>query len=824
MFHPDQVTGKSYIMKLNSPNLAITILVAAVGSLIAKPGGGIFERTVEPFIANYCADCHDDAKPKGDIDLTALPSSMADADSAFHWQQMLEQVQAGVMPPVDKDQPTRDERRAVIDWIQGKLLASPHGGPYRAKLLLPQYGNYLDHEKLFSGENVTPPFSPSRIWRKSPYIFAAQRRVSKSVRSVQNPYSYSTSKHGVRDFAYTSEVGASTVETLLLNANAELEWQFANARSAIEAAKKKGNEVHRSIVPFVPFLMEAKEITPEQFEVPIRSVFQRFVARDPSEAELEKYIGFLKGNIAETGDPEGSLRTTLKAISMSPETIYRMEWGLGSEDEHGRRMLGSRELAYALGYALFDEAPHGGGRSGAGLIGKAEQAGKLRTKEDVQVVLQEILQGESYKPIGGQAKDTAPRLMRFFREFFGYGEATEVFKDNQRVREHGLWHDPGRLVKDADNLIKVILREDKEVFERLLTTNEALVFHSGDNQAIVDAYDRQIVDLRTWDEERVSKDIERRKAGILKKPKYQNNPKLVGPAHARIEQLGKNLLVEKQKELERLLESGPVLGSVKGRDLIYTRAYNINFRKWKWPKQQPFQLPAEQRAGIMSHPAWLAAHSLNDETDPIHRGIWVYEKLLAGVIANVPPDVDAQVPKDHHKTLRKRLDVVRAKRCWACHQKINPIGEAFEIFDDFGRYRTQHFFNEEGMIETRASVTVKNGEDKEVQQSFERDEMVEAGKWTARPVNGSGSFDTLGIPELEGEFDNAIEMIHQIAKTDRTRQSIIRHLFRYFMGRNEMLSDSKTLIEADRAYLDSGGSFKAVVISLLSSDSFLYRK
>ena len=44
------------------------------------------------------------------------------------------------------------------------------------------------------------------------------------------------------------------------------------------------------------------------------------------------------------------------------------------------------------------------------------------------------------------------------------------------------------------------------------------------------------------------------------------------------------------------------------------------------------------------------------------------------------------------------------------------------------------------------------------------------------------------------------------------------------MGRNEMLSDSKTLIEADRAYVENGGSFKAVVIALLSSDSFLYRR
>ena len=44
------------------------------------------------------------------------------------------------------------------------------------------------------------------------------------------------------------------------------------------------------------------------------------------------------------------------------------------------------------------------------------------------------------------------------------------------------------------------------------------------------------------------------------------------------------------------------------------------------------------------------------------------------------------------------------------------------------------------------------------------------------------------------------------------------------MGRNEMLSDSITLIEAEKAYLESGGSFKALLVSILTSDSFLYRR
>jgi hypothetical protein len=44
------------------------------------------------------------------------------------------------------------------------------------------------------------------------------------------------------------------------------------------------------------------------------------------------------------------------------------------------------------------------------------------------------------------------------------------------------------------------------------------------------------------------------------------------------------------------------------------------------------------------------------------------------------------------------------------------------------------------------------------------------------------------------------------------------------MGRNEMLSDSRTLIDAEKAYLENEGSFKSLVVSLLSSDSFLYRR
>jgi len=197
------------------------------------------------------------------------------------------------------------------------------------------------------------------------------------------------------------------------------------------------------------------------------------------------------------------------------------------------------------------------------------------------------------------------------------------------------------------------------------------------------------------------------------------------------------------------------------------------------------QAPDNQRCGILTQPSWLVAHSGNFDNDPVRRGKWVREKLLAGSVMDIPIGVDATVPDDEHKTLRERFSVVKAEECWRCHKKMNPLGMVFEAYNHVGRYRE-----------------------------------TEKGK----PVNTLGAISHTGIPELDGEVRNAREMIEKIAESELARQSFIRHVFRYWMGRNEMLSDSKTLIQMDTAYKESNGSFKELLVALLTSDSFLYRK
>jgi len=204
---------------------------------------------------------------------------------------------------------------------------------------------------------------------------------------------------------------------------------------------------------------------------------------------------------------------------------------------------------------------------------------------------------------------------------------------------------------------------------------------------------------------------------------------------------------------------------------------------WK-PTSKPVRFPKDQRMGVLTHPAWLVAHSGNFDNDPIRRGHWIRYKLLGGNVPDIPINVDAKLPDDKTMTLRERMHVTRAESCYKCHSKMNPLGLPFELYDHYGRFR----FNE-----------------------------------LEQPVDTTSKIVNTGIPGVDGDIKSPFELIKRLATSTHCEQVFVRYVFRFFMGRNETLGDAKTLQEAYKAYTDNNGSMKALVVSLLSSDSFIYR-
>ncbi|MDE2681518.1 MAG: DUF1588 domain-containing protein [Verrucomicrobiota bacterium] len=746
------------------------------------------ERMAKQFLKTHCIHCHGEKKQKGKLALHEVSFDFTKTETSDMWLEILEQLTAGDMPPPDeKEQPSQAERNVVVEWIDRQLLTAGSGLAYRKKLLSPDYGNWVNHEKLFSGEIKTPPFSPSRLWRFSTEIFS-----HKGFGKSKSPFSYVTPERGIRDYAAMSVADQSTVQMTMIVAD-----------SFLVEREKRGD--------FADFL-DDKPMPEEQVLVEvIRREHIRVIGRYPNKDEQEKYITFLKKSIKTGGNLDG-FKTTIKAMFLSPESIYRMEFGLGEVDEHGRRHLSPDELAHAIAYALTDHKPDNNR-----FIRDALQKGKLKTKEEVARLVRQLL--DEQLTTGNWNRKDLPRIMRFFDEFFGFHRAGGVFKDNDRRHAEKInqWN-TAMLIHDARMLIEHVLKNDKNVIAELLTTNKYFIGHPGDNEYAREHYEKQIAEIT--DPGFVEGQVEKRRGQIRRDFNFEDMPEKAEKALVAARRDAEKTVAVYKAALDKGMYRHPNFPfSGKGRgiaDLLYIEPYNLpsngrhGEQKWNWPLEQPLEMPKEQRAGLLTHPAWLAAYSLNEGNDPIHRGIWVYKRLLAGVLGDVPPDVDAAVPIDPHKTLRERMEPLRAERCWKCHHKVNPLGEPFELFDDWGRYRKQIYFDESGEVYMRRD------------NQFDR--KLKEGKLTTRKVDASGKIAFSGDPKVDGEVKDAVEMMHRLGHSDRARQSFIRHLFRYFMGRNEMLSDSKTLIEAEKSYSDNGGSFKALVVSLLSSDSFLYRR
>ena len=733
-----------------------TLLVATlvVGLLPANAESQRVGGPAVPFLQEMCADCHGEEKQKVKFALHDIDPDIAGGQDIERWEKILEMVSIGDMPPEDEPQPTAEQREKLVEWITAGLREIGRG-PIEGAEALPAHGNRVSHDALFSGEHKGSSYTRSRLWRISPEIY--QRFASKidMARKFNAPLQ-TAGPEGIRDYSilYADE---ATIMTMLQNckraATTMIEGGRKNTKNRSSTVEtKQGGRVGTRHKPIAEFIAANGMPDQEEMESVLEFAVEYLLLRPMNETDEEYYIdGFLEPN-CQIADRKTALSGMLTVLMMSPEFLFRMELGLGEELPDGRRQLSPREIAYALSFALFDYVDE--------KALKAADRGELSTKEDVAREFRRMMTerdrgvrgpvGKHFWTTGKGAGITDaklieashPRLLRFFREFFGYLKVKDVFKDDTR---HDGKHSAQELIADADWLVLWALKNDRQVLHTLLTTDEYFV------------------------------------------KSRQHSTKPIREA--------KPYNLDNQREQ-------PI--SAEG----YSRA--------------PIKMPDGQRAGMLTHPAWLAAHSGNFENDPVRRGKWIREHLLAGVVPDIPIGVEAQLPEEQHRTLRQRFDVVKVEECWRCHKKMNPLGEPFEAFDDFGRFRTDHLVDGESNViatEFEAYSRLRRIQWRDSHKKGHPEETFQT-----IPVDTSGELIGTGDPALDGEVSGPIDLVQRLAKSDRVRQSFIRHVFRYWMGRNETLDDSPTLMAMDKAYLESDGSFKELLVALVSSDSFLYRK
>jgi len=686
---------------------------------------------VQAFLKQHCYRCHGADTQEADFAMHNLSADIAKGAALDRWTEVAERLKAGDMPPVDEPQPDPDAIEEVVGWIEGQLVLAGKSDAIHAGSL--QTGNHVDHDLLFHSDIDVPLHAPSRLWRLNNEIYlelaneatdSALTRAGAS-RRVTKPFSVPPGG-GFRYRANVGTVDESTSAQLIRNAEQLVLEQTKAVVEEVKGARKTPRE-------FVPLLKNDPPATDEQIAAAVTKQFELCLKRQPTAEEQADYLQLHRKNI-ETGGAVVGTRTTLMAVMLHPESVFRFEIGEPVAEHATLKKLTPRETAFAIAYALTDAPPD------QRLLNLAAE-GKLTTPEEIAAEVRRMLD---------DPKLDKPRILRFFREYFGYAGAEDVFKDPELFEAHN----PQSLVEDTDYLIGYILQQDRQVLRELLTTNLSYVGYKRSDGA------------KEKHEQKLAKHEELKR----KDPKKAATKK---PPHP-------------------------------GKFAFYL-PYNLD--DFVPAKDQPVRLPAEQRAGILTQPSWLAAYSGNFDNDPVTRGKWIRTRLLGGTVPDLLIGVDAQLPEEPHNTLRERMRVTRESYCWQCHRKMNPLGMTFENFDHFGRFRTHEL-----VLDPEA--TAKNVDEKGRHQG---DVM------RGIPVDASGEVDYTGDSKLDGKVGNSIELIHRLADSGRVRQVFVRHAFRYWMGREENLGDARTLRAADKAYVESDGSMKALIVSLLSSESFLYR-
>jgi hypothetical protein len=194
-------------------------------------------------------------------------------------------------------------------------------------------------------------------------------------------------------------------------------------------------------------------------------------------------------------------------------------------------------------------------------------------------------------------------------------------------------------------------------------------------------------------------------------------------------------------------------------------------------------LDPSQRAGLLTLGGVMAMFGKIDQSDPVHRGKFVREQLLCGVMPNPPPNVPKLPDLSPTLTTRERLlQHSTDPACHSCHRLMDPIGFGFEKFDGAGLYRA-----------------TENG----------------------KPIDDSGEVQDA---DIVGGFVGAAQLGQKLAHSVFVQKCVVTSWFHYAYARLEAPEDQCTIKTLSTRFASSGYKFQDLLIALTETDAFRYRR
>lgn len=723
----------------------LAALVAGGVSVRAADVGGAaqFHDTVQPILKNYCYDCHGDGENKGKVAFDQFKSDQDVLENRELWWKALKNVRAGIMPPAKKPRPTSQEQEQIAHWIKSSVFDIDPKNPDPGRVTLrrlnrAEYHNTIqdligvdyDTQANFPPDDTGYGFDtigdvltmPPMLLEK--YLIAAEKIVGQAVPVVSKvmPVKTVSGGHftglgndnngwdGTLSLSYYTPASVSKTVTVkwpgkyVLGVNLTAAEHFvdgvfdynkcrliflADGKEMLrrdfnredykkfhfdfdENWKAGEHQLAFQLQPLTPDQPQVRALslqlntitisgpdTPEHWvrpnnyskffprEIPasakerrlyakeLLGAFARKAFRRPVDdrtvnrlAELAEGIYSQPGKTFEAGIAEGMV-----AVLASPQFLFREEGFEPGDGKDPYPFIDEYSLASRLSYFLWSSMPDDE---------LFRLAGEGRLRQNLSSQLDRMLRD--------------PRSQAFVHDFTGQW---------LRARDIDGWPIDAR---------SVLTREEKPDPERAKMRKRFHELNDQPEDSLSKEEKAELASLRT--------DFFKRYGRPLK---VNFNGELRHAMRQETEDVFDYVLREDRPVLELLDSDYTFLNQRLAAHYGITNVFGDEMRRVTLPPDSP-------RGGILTEGTVLVVTSNPTRTSPVKRGVFILDNVLGTPAPppppNIPPLEDAARGAKHALSLRETLAIHRQDAlCSSCHNRMDPLGLAFENFNAMGMWR-----------------------------------------------------------------------------------------------------------------------------------------
>ena len=698
----------------------IALFALVLPCAAAKPS---FQNDVKPLVQRYCVSCHGPEKMKADLRIDRLNPDLVKGEDAEHWEEVLNNLNIGDMPPEDEAQPTPAERDIITTWVAKQLRyaaevkRSTGGRNVLRRLTRYEYNNTL-RDLLGLELDYAKDLPPEGAAKEG---------------FVNNSSVLGTS--GLH-MEYFQRIGAAAIRrSLVLGEKPKpfvLEFSPEEHLPKTEAADEGDSKKKRK---------KRKSTKLIQLSGADRETGGVLLPAVPPSSSADKKA-FQRGAMIRVNTKaiptEGPIRITVmaRAVETEPGVTSQLSIAIGHDagsSASPNRFLGARNIAggelreYTF-ESLLDRFPLRGGtlKSQFIVIQNVFDPGTANIDAMPVVFI------DSVRIEAGVYETWPPESRTRVLVSDDIREVLEGFME-RAYRRPGTKGEIDRMVKLHTTLRRGGMKPEDATIETLAAVLAAPGFLLL-SEPSAEARRRPLNDWElasrlsyflwsTMPDERLFALAERKKLGNPETLRTEIDRML---ADEKAEAFSENFasqwldldaiynvainpeffpdfkdatkdvmvaetvafftrLVEEDRSAAELIDSKDAMLNAK-----LAKHYGIPGISGQ--ELRLVSLPAgSQRGGILTHGSILTLNSSGDDTHPIKRGVWVLERLLGDPPPPPPPAVPMlaeESPDGDRKSLKEKLEAHRQEAaCMGCHKKIDPWGVAFENYDGVGRWR-----------------------------------------------------------------------------------------------------------------------------------------